>query len=200
LQGNPCTTCPPLRRYAEYVAERWGQADVRPRAYRSDACRASKGAPLAGLPGAPPGVPVRVPAPADATKSAAAGGDACGKPYVVITYVQRKKKPFSSAPVQRRTISNDAAFIDMLKTAVPEADVDVLVADFTPTPYEQQMRIARASHVIIGMHGAGMVHGLDQADTDECGGRTALIELFPHPNSEKGIRNMNMQVREWYGP
>ena len=33
--------------------------------------------------------------------------------------------------------------------------MDVVVADFTPTPYEQQMRIARASHLIIGMHGAG---------------------------------------------
>ena len=33
--------------------------------------------------------------------------------------------------------------------------MDVVVADFTPTPYEQQMRIARASHVMIGMHGAG---------------------------------------------
>ena len=39
-----------------------------------------------------------------------------------------------------------------------------------------------------------MVHGLDQADTDECGGKTAIIEMFPQPNEEKGIRNMNVQV------
>lgn len=74
----------------------------------------------------------------------------------------------------------------------------MVVADFTPTPYEQQMRIARASHVMIGMHGAGLVHGLDQADTDECGGRTALIEMFPNQNDEKGIRNMNTQVGRHY--
>jgi hypothetical protein len=43
-----------------------------------------------------------------------------------------------------------------------------------------------------------MVHGLDQADTDECGGRTSLIELFPLPNAEKGIRNMNVQVGRNY--
>ena len=43
-----------------------------------------------------------------------------------------------------------------------------------------------------------MVHGLDQADTDECGGRTSIIELFPKPNEEKGIRNMNVQVGRNY--
>lgn len=43
-----------------------------------------------------------------------------------------------------------------------------------------------------------MVHGLDQADTDECGGRTSIIELFPEPNAEKGIRNMNVQVGRNY--
>ena len=79
-----------------------------------------------------------------------------------------------------------------------QADVEVVVADFTPIPYEEQMRMSRASHVLIGMHGAGMVHGLDQAATDECGGPTALVELFPLPNSEKGVRNMNVQVGRTY--
>ena len=37
-----------------------------------------------------------------------------------------------------------------------------------------------------------------QAPKDECGGRTAIIELFPAPNSEKGIRNMNVQVGRVY--
>ena len=41
----------------------------------------------------------------------------------------------------------------------------------------------------------GMTHGIHQADTDECGGRTALIEMFPLPNAEKGVRNMNVEVR-----
>jgi hypothetical protein len=43
-----------------------------------------------------------------------------------------------------------------------------------------------------------MVHGLDQADTDECGGRTTLVELFPQPNTEKGVRNLNVQVGRRY--
>ena len=337
-EPQPCTTCPQLRRYAEYVAERWGQANVFPRAYRSDACRAAKSAPAtAALPALAAHGPVVVPAPGDAAAAAGGDGSTC-KPYVQIVYVQRKKKPFSSEPVQRRTVANDAEFIDALRAAASDlvrarrawcracarapawcrgvaarvgagartswgaralapllrqlpadgatgprvcvasprrwserrrlpplpppppapllcdfqADVDVVVADFTPTPYEQQMRVARASHIMIGMHGAGerlqrwdsgvclrrvrvscqpparvidppapprpppppppsppippppcpflagMVHGLDQADTDECGGRTSLIELFPLPNEEKGVRNMNVQVGRNY--
>ena len=94
---------------------------MRPRAYRSDSCRASKGAPIADGSLAPG--PVKVPAVSDASK---AEGDGC-KPYVVITYVQRKKKPFSSEPVHRRTVSNDAEFIQMLKASVPE--VRALAAD-----------------------------------------------------------------------
>jgi len=34
-----------------------------------------------------------------------------------IVYVQRKKKPFSSEPVQRRTVANDDEFVETLKNA-----------------------------------------------------------------------------------
>lgn len=46
--------------------------------------------------------------------------------------------------------------------------------------------------------GAGLVHGLDLADADECGGSTGVLEMFPQPNTEKGIRNMNVQVGRNY--
>ena len=39
-----------------------------------------------------------------------------------------------------------------------------------------------------------MTHGIHMADTDECGGHTALIEMFPQMNTEKGVKNMNIQV------
>ena len=44
------------------------------------------------------------------------------------------------------------------------------------------------------MHGAGMAHSMLMAATDECGGGTAVIELFPLGQHQQGIRNMNVLV------
>ena len=115
-------------------------------------------------------------------------------------YVARRKKPFSSAPVARRVVANEAAFLAALRGAVPGVDVRVVDADFTLMPYAEQVALVRASHIIIGMHGAGMTHGIHMAPADECGGGAVVIELFPNGNSEKGVRNMNVQVRVGYAP
>ena len=45
---------------------------------------------------------------------------------------------------------------------------------------------------------AGMTHGIHMADTDECGGGTAVVELFPATHAEKGIRNMVVGVGRRY--
>ena len=45
-------------------------------------------------------------------------------------------------------------------------------------------------HLVIGMHGAAMVHGMHLAAADLCGGPTSVLELLPRDHSEWGIAHL----------
>lgn len=222
---NPCATSPLLRSYSEYVAERWGLANAGPKAWRTDKCRdrilqqlesnlsslhppetPTKGAPFSlTLPDwvAPyklssfAGVRV-IPGPADLVHNTSKAD--CALPYVRVVYVARKTKPFNSQPVSDRVVANEPDFFAALHAAAAKVSVDLelVEADFAVMPYKQQVMLSRSASILIGMHGAGLVHGLDLADADECGGPTGVCELFPKDRTEKGIRNMVVQVGKRY--
>jgi len=142
------------------------------------------------------------------------------RPYVRLLYVVRKRKPFNPNPVVARTIGNDGEFVAMLQgigrgvlgnasvvaTGQPamhpaaanagdsasslDVDIDVDAADFTGMPYEEQLRRVRAAHVMIGMHGAGLIHVLHMAGSDAGGGPTGIVELLNRDNDERGIEHL----------
>jgi hypothetical protein len=139
---------------------------------------------------------------------------------VRLLYVVRKRKPFNPNPVVARTIGNEAEFVAMLQgigrgvlgnasAATPrqppmypaaanagdsasslDVDVDVDAADFTGMPYEEQLRRVRAAHVMIGMHGAGLIHVLHMASSDTGGGPTCIVDLLNRDNDERGIEHL----------
>ncbi len=174
---NEASTCdvpsPLFKQYVQYMMERWNLHNVIPRAYRDDECNnAALGAVASG------GAVAVVPA-------------TC-KPFVRVLYVLRKKKPFNAAPIQDRVIANDNEFIEGLKRGGSAFGVDVEVdpVDFTGMPFEDQLRRVRASHIVVGMHGAGMVHGIHLSPKDACNGPAAAIELFPAGHGQKGIEHL----------
>jgi hypothetical protein len=142
------------------------------------------------------------------------------RPYVRLLYVVRKRKPFNPNPVVARTIGNEGEFVAMLEgigkgvlgnisvvgTGQPpmppaaasagdsvgslDVDIDVDAADFTGMPYEEQLRRVRAAHVMIGMHGAGLIHVLHMAGSDAGGGPTGIVELLNRDNDERGIEHL----------
>ena len=122
-------------------------------------------------------VPAVVPPPGTPKDCDAAG--VC-KPYIRIIYMRRHLKPFNPNPIVGRRVGNEDAFLAMLHTARPGVQVDVDVAEFTGEPYASQLRRARSAHIMIGVHGAGLMHVIHMPPTDECGGPVSLIEMQPH--------------------
>lgn len=138
--------------------------------------------------------------------SSSGGAGGSKQRLVRILYVVRKKKPFNSEPVKERVIANEDAFIAMLRHATPApppatapvdpaADtspvvVEVDIADFTGMTFQDQLRHARAAHIVIGMHGAGMVHAMHASREDECGGNIGVIELLPAGHGEWGCAHL----------
>lgn len=111
-------------------------------------------------------------------------------PYIRLLYVVRRKKPFNPAPVRSRTVANDDELVPALRAAHPGALIEVVEADFTLMTFKQQLEEVRSSHIMFGMHGAGLVHGIHLADADECGGPTALVETLTFHGVERGVQHL----------
>jgi hypothetical protein len=221
--ASDCDAKSPLfRQFAAYNMERWGLSNTLPAACRPHASLAASADEQSARRWQPPALNDGL------SGTGSTGPNAgCDRPYVRILYLVRKGKPFSSEPVRDRVVANEADFVVMLQGKGPSGpfrastrranapvsdgqarhsesevavDVDVDVADFTGVPYEQQLRRVRAAHIIIGMHGAGLVHVLHSPDADACGGPTALIELLPaHRAYIQGVKHFSayMDRRYW---
>ena len=123
------------------------------------------------------------------------------RPYVRVAYVVRHLVP-PPTPILpmvvgvMRVVANGDALLHALRTAGAGAvDVDVVEADFASMPYAEQVALVRGVHVLVGMHGAGMMHGVHLAPADECGARPVVVELFPRGVTQWGVRNLATQVR-----
>ena len=177
---------PLLRRYAAYVAERWGldAPAFLPRAYRDNQCRA-RAAPVSN-----PTLPL----------AAGETGSNC-RPYIRIVHVVRRPNspPSAAVPLMMgipRRVANADALLLALRGAAEDArvDADVVEADFALLPYGDQVALVRRSHLLVGIHGAGMTHAVNMAPRDACGGVPAVVELFPEGNLQRGVRNLVVQL------
>ena len=74
----------------------------------------------------------------------------------------------------------------------------ISAADFTGMPFEEQLLRVRSAHLVVGMHGAGMVHGIHLADADACGGPTSVLELLPHEHTEWGVGHLTSYAGKAY--
>jgi hypothetical protein len=179
---------PIFRQFLDFTVANWGlaarvPATVRPPPGSAGAANASV-APAAG-------------------SSGGGGSDAPARPYLRVGYVVRKAKPFGGGkPITSRVIANEEEFVAAVAAAAAGAgaDVDVVPLEFTGMPYAAQFEAVRSCHVLIGMHGAGLVHAVHMADGDACGGRTALVEVLNLPShSTYGVQHLaRMAGRDYY--
>ena len=121
-----------------------------------------------------------------------------------VLYIVRKKKPFNPAPVADRVVSNEDELVASVLAAALRAgaaSVEVDSADFTGMSFEEQLLRVRAAHLVIGMHGAGLVHAIHLAPVDLCGGATSVIEMLPLGHTEWGIGHLvgyaGRRYRRW---
>jgi hypothetical protein len=120
--------------------------------------------------------------------------------YIRVLYVVRKKKPWGLSVVDR-VVANEAELVVALLAAAQRAGAaaaEVDAADFTGMPFEEQLLRVRSAHLVVGMHGAGMVHGIHLAEADACGGPTSVLELLPHEHNEWGVGHLTSYAGKAY--
>ena len=185
---------PLFEQYVAYVIARWGLDGARPGSSAHSAHSSWADGRLPPPPAQLPGIANAAGIPAVDFSSAVAVQDcADSDSYVRVLYIVRKKKPFNPAPVADRVVANEDELLPAILAAALRAgaaSVEVDSADFTGMSFEEQLLRVRAAHLVIGMHGAGMVHAIHLAPADSCGGATSVIEMLPLGHTEWGIGHL----------
>ncbi|KAH9220726.1 DUF563 domain protein [Leptodontidium sp. 2 PMI_412] len=92
---------------------------------------------------------------------------------IVLTFIDRKKT--------RRLIDNQS-LLDELKTKVPHLKIQII--DFGSISFEQQLRTIRQTDILVGVHGAGLTHGMFLREG------SVMVEILPENMNHKGFRNL----------
>ncbi|OJJ42794.1 hypothetical protein ASPZODRAFT_1258465 [Penicilliopsis zonata CBS 506.65] len=91
---------------------------------------------------------------------------------ITVTYIDRNES--------RRLVGSDA-YLQDIRQAFP--DVLVQAVDFAAIPFREQVRIASTTDILLGVHGAGLTHGLFM----DAG--SVMVEILPPDFNHKGFRN-----------
>jgi protein O-GlcNAc transferase len=92
---------------------------------------------------------------------------------LILTVVNRTKK--------RRLLHQDE-YIEALKKKHPSVDIQVI--NFAKMPLAEQIRTAHQSDILVGVHGAGLTHGMWLPES------SALVEILPPDLDHWGFSNM----------
>jgi protein O-GlcNAc transferase len=92
---------------------------------------------------------------------------------LVLTFVDRKQ--------QRRLIDKEL-YIEKLRYMFP--DIRVQSVDFASLPFAEQLAVARGTDILVGVHGAGLTHGMFMRPG------STIVEIIPQGLEFKGFRNM----------
>lgn len=100
---------------------------------------------------------------------------------LVVTYVVR---------TQKRRLRNKVELLDALISEFP--DVEVQMVDFAAMGFEEQLRIVQGTHVLAGVHGAGMMHAILLRPG------SAIVEILPPGVDFMGFRNVARSLGHGY--
>jgi hypothetical protein len=92
---------------------------------------------------------------------------------ITITFVDRKKS---------RHLINHEAYLEELERKFEH--VSVQAVDFASIPLKQQIQVAQQTDILVGVHGAGLTHGMFLPP------RPAIVEILPGELQHKGFRNL----------
>ncbi|EED14746.1 DUF563 domain protein [Talaromyces stipitatus ATCC 10500] len=94
---------------------------------------------------------------------------------VVVTIIERQGT---------RKLIDQHARIEALKKQYQASEVLIQLIDFAVLPLQEQVQIIRGTDVLVGVHGAGLTHGLWLPQ------RSAMVEILPEGFQHKGFRNL----------
>lgn len=92
---------------------------------------------------------------------------------IVVTFVDRKSS---------RRLLHQADYLDEIRANISHVKVQAI--DFASIPFKQQLEIARSTDVFVGVHGAGLTHGMFFPK------KSVIVEILPPDLDHKGFRNM----------
>lgn len=92
---------------------------------------------------------------------------------VVITFINR---------VGSRRLVDQDDYLDQVQAAFPHTNVQSI--DFAAIPFHTQLEIIRNTTVLVGVHGAGLTHGMFLPP------RSVMVEILPPSLNHKGFRNV----------
>lgn len=92
---------------------------------------------------------------------------------VKVTFIDR---------VGSRRLLNSAVYLEELKKAFPRVEIQSI--DFAAIPFREQVRISHQTDVLVGVHGAGLAHGMFLQEG------SAMVEILPAELDHKGFHNL----------
>ncbi|TLD34241.1 hypothetical protein PspLS_01566 [Pyricularia sp. CBS 133598] len=92
----------------------------------------------------------------------------------------------------RHLLGLDTHLFAAVKTKLGNV-ADLRMVDFEGMPFREQVRVARDSDVLVGMHGAGLTHAMFMEE-----GRGALVEIQPDRLCHWGFRNLAKMTGQKY--
>jgi EGF domain-specific O-GlcNAc transferase len=92
---------------------------------------------------------------------------------LVLTFIDRKES---------RRLVDYTSYLQELKTRLPHLRVQAI--DFSAIPFAEQLRIIRETDILVGVHGAGLTHGMFLRHG------SVMVEILPPALNHKGFRNL----------
>ena len=99
----------------------------------------------------------------------------------VLTFIDHKEK--------RRLIDKEK-YIESLKSKYPAIKIDFV--DFAEFPFSEQLKIVRQTDILVGVHGAGLTHGIFLPPD------STMVEIIPHTLKHKGFWNLAKLLNHHY--
>lgn len=92
--------------------------------------------------------------------------------------------------VTKRRLLHQDELMAALKDALPEHNIQLV--DFATLPFRDQLATVRYSDVLVGVHGAGLTHGMFLPSG------SAIVEFMPLDLEHRGFRNMARMLGHSY--
>jgi protein O-GlcNAc transferase len=94
---------------------------------------------------------------------------------LTVTFIERKGS---------RRLLNQESLFSTLRNTYSSENITLNVVDFATIPFREQISLVRNTDVLVGVHGAGLTHGMFLPP------RSAVVEILPSDLAHKGFRNL----------
>ena len=109
--------------------------------------------------------------------------------HPVLLFLVRRRKPSRNVG---RIFANENEIFAMLSAA--GTGVSTVRSDMSRLPFKDQVELARRSNILVGAHGAGLMHALFLAD------EAVVVEIFPPFRRDQHFRNIVRLAGKIYIP